>query len=88
MSHDGPFYIWYQRRFVTDSGGKTLDGETYDLVETLGSTQTGRASANDEDVNVAGERRDQSRFVKKHSSVPCGCRDGKVKHTYRPWWGD
>lgn len=40
-------------RTISFQHQRVLGGEAYDLVETLGSTKTRRASANNEDVDVA-----------------------------------
>ena len=36
------------------SRARVSGGETYDLVQTLRGTETGRAGADDEDIDVAG----------------------------------
>lgn len=55
ISHEGPFYTsLVSRRSLWARDGEALKrGGAYDVVETLGSTQTRWAHANDENVDVA-----------------------------------
>lgn len=46
-----PIFFFCLRRPQLDNSRKTREIETYDLVETLSSTETSRASTNDENVN-------------------------------------
>lgn len=50
MSHEGPFYLYVS---FAEAHEMMLAVSTHDLVQTLGSTETSRSHANDENVNVA-----------------------------------
>lgn len=60
------------------------------MVQTLGSTETSRSHANDEDIDVA---RDKSQPLKPTTNsllnrVRHHSRDNaRVQLTYQPWWG-
>jgi hypothetical protein len=91
ISHDGPFYrklLAFRRRETRDKSrknrhcaGRKRVRETYDVVEALGSTKAGRASTDNENVDVAADEKamvslDVPESIDKHAE--------RRERTYQP----
>lgn len=60
INQDGPFY-GLESANLQESAGRG-SGEAHDVVETLGGTETGRAGADDKNVDITAYRPSMTRF--------------------------